>query len=190
MTARKPIGREPAMCSNGHPRESMRAIIAKDGRQMSLCVDCRKEARAVAKMPDRAIPPMDRLLARISVRPDGCWIANLPDNGHGYKYLSSRGRKIYAHRLIYEFYFGAIPDGYAVDHLCSNRACCCPAHLEAVTQAENSRRAGLRKTHCANGHPRTEANIYVRKDNGGKQCSACQRQRSIAKRERQSAEAR
>lgn len=60
--------------------------------------------------------------------------------------LTPDGRRtsLGAHRVAYELYVGPIPDGLEIDHLCRNRACVNPAHLEPVTRAENIRRAMLR----------------------------------------------
>ena len=78
----------------------------------------------------------------------------------GYKNQSVNGITYLEHRVAYEEAYGPIPEGLQIDHLCRNRQCCEPTHLEAVTQRENiergENRAGGRlyvpPTHCKNGH--------------------------------------
>jgi hypothetical protein len=85
-----------------------------------------------------------------------CWLWLRSLNERGYPRLSiTRGgvkRTYRAHRLYYEQALGPIPDGLTLDHLCCRRDCVNPAHLEAVTQAENVRR-GLARRRAA-GLPR------------------------------------
>jgi hypothetical protein len=136
-----------------------------------------------------------RLWARIDTTagPDACWPRS---GGHskGYSRLHWKGRTRQAHCVVWELERGPIPDGYEVDHLCHNRdltctdedtcphrACCNPAHLEAVPPAVNKRRAPRqellrRATHCVNGHPWTLAST-VYNGKGERRCRECDRER-------------
>jgi hypothetical protein len=109
---------------------------------------------------------VERIMATVDIREDGCWIwtASLDRSGYGRFFFSSPTRL--AHRASYELLVGPIPDGLEIDHLCRVRCCVNPAHLEPVTAKENNRRKelalgiGVFATHCKHGHEFTPENTY------------------------------
>ena len=109
------------------------------------------------------------------------WKAAISDTGYGS--IGVEGKTCYAHRLAYERYNGPIPPGFDIDHLCRNRWCVNPDHLEAVPRTVNLRRGlqGALKKTCAQGHPWTEEHIYHRPGSAKKMCGTCNRERSRAR---------
>ncbi len=115
------------------------------------------------------------------------WIGPRTWNGYGKATLDDRAQN--AHRVAYVLTHGPIAAGLHVDHLCRNRVCCNPAHLEAVTVRENLHRspamiARVSKTHCPQGHPYSGRNLRVYAH--GRSCCACgtERQRLYRARRR------
>lgn len=119
----------------------------------------------------------------------GCWLWFGPTYPNGYGCVSHEKREIgksrMAHRISYEMHRGPIPQGLVIDHLCRNRGCVNPAHMECVTFRENCiRGVGLakghdfnrRKTHCPQGHPYDAENTYRRPD-GSRACRECNREK-------------
>lgn len=74
------------------------------------------------------------------VHPLGCWEWTGSRLKAGYGMTSRDGRRKMAHRAYYEDWFGPIPPGMVIDHLCRNPCCVFPPHMEVVTNAENTRR--------------------------------------------------
>lgn len=96
-------------------------------------------------MPTRGLSAYERwsrLVAELGG--DGCWVwTGAVNGGSGYGHFGNAGVTLSAHRFSYEHHVGPIPDGLQIDHLCRNRLCVNPAHLEPVTAAENLARARL-----------------------------------------------
>ena len=98
------------------------------------------------------------------------WVGGTQSRGYG---MESKG--MLAHRAAYLAYYGELPKGLVIDHLCENKVCCNPLHLEAVTNGENLRRHWSKKTHCVHGHLLDGDNVYIRPDTGRRECRACRR---------------
>lgn len=119
---------------------------------------------------------------------DGCWEWQRSMNSYGYGRIrlwsvaEQRSPTRSAHRAVYEMLRGPVPAGLELDHLCRNRACVRPSHLEPVTRRENlMRSAGLPaqnagKTHCKRGHEFAGGNLRVARD-GSRHCRTCRRER-------------
>ena len=109
---------------------------------------------------------------------NGCWGWLGGKNRWGYGRISANGKRLMVHRFAYELLVGPIPEGLTIDHLCRNRACVNPAHLEAVDIRTNLLRgngwSGLqsRKTHCPQGHPYDAQNTYY-EPNKHRRCRTC-----------------
>lgn len=122
---------------------------------------------------------IERFWSKVARRgPDECWLWLASKTGKGYGTFHDDPSQLLAHRIAYELAKGPIPAGLQIDHLCRNRACCNPVHLEAVSCRENILRgSGLaaqhaRATHCPKGHPYDEENTY-HAANGSRGCKRC-----------------
>lgn len=111
---------------------------------------------------------VDRFFARVNAN-GVCWewLGAIQNNGYGKATLDDRATT--AHRVSWRLLVGPIPDGMTLDHLCRNKVCVNPDHLEVVTSGENSRR-GKRRHSCRHGHPRTPENLTANR--GCKTCAA------------------
>jgi hypothetical protein len=116
-------------------------------------------------------------------RSGDCWEWKGSHSRSGYGCFCFNNKRRMAHRIAYEYVVGAIPAGLVIDHLCRNRACVNPAHLEPVTNRENvvrgiggallkARNASI--THCPQGHEYTPDNTRLDKKRS-RNCRICER---------------
>ena len=131
---------------------------------------------------------MEMFADRVLPEPNsGCWFWTNSLDSNGYGQTSLGKKRPLVHRLSYELSCGPIPQKHDIDHLCRVRCCVNPAHLEAVTERENTVRSPItlagqnsRKTHCKRGHELTGWNLIVVPPKGtpgrmheGRACRAC-----------------
>jgi hypothetical protein len=109
---------------------------------------------------------------------NGCWLWTA-HKCRGYGTFGWNGSTKQAHRVAYELTIGPIPAGLTIDHLCRNRSCVNPAHLEPVTMKVNVLRGNAvtainaRKTHCIHGHPYDDSNTRRRPMSSHRSCKTC-----------------
>lgn len=107
-----------------------------------------------------------------------CWLWTASLGHSGYGQFGAFDTVWPSHRIAYRQLIGPIEAGLTLDHLCRNKRCVNPAHLEPVTHHENTTRAASHardlRTHCKHGHEFTPENTYIRSD-GSRQCKTCRR---------------
>lgn len=141
----------------------------------------------MSRVPERVVR---RIAERAVVDPEtGCWVWPGARRAGGYGHIGWQSKNVRSyqstHRAMYEACVGPVPGGLDLDHLCRNRACCNPEHLEPVTRRENLLRGvtitaeRAARTHCPQGHPYDEGNTYRDRRNR-RSCRECGRIHSRA----------
>lgn len=166
-------------CPRGHAWTAENTRRQPDGRRR--CNVCHP------LKPNRAQringTPEERYWPKVDRRSDAqCWPWKPKLDRDGYGTFTVNGANIRAHRFSYELIHGPIEQGMQLDHLCRNRACVNPTHLEPVMQIVNLLRGNgvgavnRRKTHCPRGHEYTPENTLHHTDRAGhirRLCRAC-----------------
>ncbi len=153
-------------CDCGHERN-----VTVDHLRRGVSASCGCLRRELATESRR--PPMDRFMEKVDKDENsGCWnwTGHLNENGYGRFWAD--GKRWPAHRWIAEQTYG--PLGHEEpDHLCRNRRCVNPEHLEPVTHRVNSQRAAYVAAQCSSGHllPPPSAN-------GRRVCRKCANKRN------------
>lgn len=182
-------------CGKGHLFDARNTYI--DPRNKRQCRECRKFAlrrwyRRNSQRPVRLSP--EERLAKYTNQgpPEACWewLGTISNRG-GYGVFSLAGRRRYAHRYVYERLHGPVVEGKELDHLCRNRRCVNPNHLEPVAHAENVRRGSKEnfdpdrlgryqrsKMQCPQGHIYSKENTKINYA-GRRVCRTCEREKAL-----------
>jgi HNH endonuclease len=118
--------------------------------------------------------------------PNHCWLWQGCVKGNGYGYYKHLGITQMAHIAVYVPIKGEYPRNLVLDHLCRNRSCVNPNHLEVVTEQINILRGigkaalNAKKTHCPSGHPYSGDNLKIG-TKGERYCRECKRNAAIHK---------
>jgi hypothetical protein len=126
-------------------------------------------------------PPVHRFFHQMKIADSGCWEWT-GSKRRGYGRFRVKGKTIPAHRFAWAYFnFRDFPEGLEPDHLCKNRGCVNPDHIQPVTHLENIQRAetcistlNAAKTHCRYGHPLSGQNLY-KPGRGGRVCRICRK---------------
>jgi hypothetical protein len=132
---------------------------------------------------------VERFVRKVSITDGECIEWTGANNGR-YGLFKATDRNQMAHRFSYVTFVGPLTDGLELDHLCRNKLCVNPDHLEEVTHSINVQRdRDFRCTHCPRGHEYVPETTYIN-PRGGKVCRICKRKKNLEYKARKRMEAR
>lgn len=154
----------------------MQALLGYNGSDLSAWT-LRSQAQEVSTPMPPQPTPEERFWSKVEFT-DSCWLwtAGVSSSGYG-AFTIHYPKKVSAHRFSYYLTYSVCPpNGYQIDHLCRNKRCVRPDHLEAVTQADNIHRARTSSLYCPREHFMSVENTEW--DRGKRVCAECHRARS------------
>lgn len=166
-------------------RTCKRPGCAKRIEARGFCSSHYKAARRSGELVALPRPTPEDIIWTKIIQVGDCWQwTGTNQNGYGIVGGHRKGNWKYCHRFSYELLRAEIPEGLHIDHLCRNKLCLNPWHLEPVTQRENNLRGmsppaiNARKTHCESGHEFTPENtLRTGPEKKFRTCKACSRTR-------------
>jgi len=133
-----------------------------------------------------------QIIQRIKIDPvTKCWnwTGTLRPDGYGLIYLAELKKQLRVHRVVYELLVKKIESGLVIDHLCRNRKCVNPNHLEQVSIKTNTLRGispvvqKKNQTHCKYGHELLGENLYIHPKRNTRNCKKCSNSKSQMRRD-------
>lgn len=180
MDRRKWTLEEENLLKELYPQKPNRQELEKIFNRPISTIQAKASQLGVRQRPKRKLNfnDIESVMAKIDIDNTGCWNWTGHINQDGYGRITRNNKVMPAYRYVYEIFKGPIPEGMTIDHLCENKACVCPDHLQPRTNRENillgnnPAAINARKTHCDHGHEYTPENTILRKD-GHRRCREC-----------------
>jgi hypothetical protein len=173
--------------------KNARNLIRSEDQQRSICSHgSDDQLTAEASLGDRRLPA--RFWSKV-LQVDDCWVWTAYRDRYGYAKFPVNSRPVFAHRHAFDRLVRPLGPETVIHHLCGNKACVNPSHLEETTKVEHdrvhaaeSRAATLSRSVCKNGHAITEGNTQWNKGTGVRLCRVCRGEQRDRSREKAAAQ--